>query len=186
MAHDIQFVTNNGVWMREVPHQHPEESESISEGTLLPAIQPQGNTVSRDTPGDEINNAWLPLVSSSVMVFGAGDRFSHMPDHGGEEEGKLCWKYTIAGDFITLSRICRPVLKAKKVLKNHFSSFSRSLKPTMQIPRLDLLTMVLQVSPVLLVSLPMARCLARDSRQPSFQRLLLFPEPLHLETWICM
>lgn len=92
MAHEIQFIADNGVWMHEVP---PEDPETMSDGTLLPPIQRHGDTVSRDAPDGEISNAWSPLMSFSAMAFGVGDRFSHIPDYSEGEEGKLYSKSMI-------------------------------------------------------------------------------------------
>jgi hypothetical protein len=98
MVHEVQFLANNGVWMHEVPLHHPEQTETVSDGALLPLVQWYGDTVSRDAPHDEINNAWSPPTSSSVIALGTGERIPHMHDHNGEEESKSpghTWKHSI-------------------------------------------------------------------------------------------
>ena len=88
MAHEVQFIANNGVWMHEVSLQDPEQTETISDGALLPPFQRYEATVSRGASDDEINDAWSLPTSSSVIALRTGDRIPHMHDHNGEEEGK--------------------------------------------------------------------------------------------------
>ncbi|KAI9776260.1 MAG: hypothetical protein M1839_000494 [Geoglossum umbratile] len=86
MAHEAQFITNTGAWVPEVHLQDPEQTEMVSDGALLPAIQWNGNIVPRDVSDDEINDIRSLPTSSLIMTLGAGCSISHMPDYNGEAE----------------------------------------------------------------------------------------------------
>ncbi|KAI9768817.1 MAG: hypothetical protein M1840_004631 [Geoglossum simile] len=89
MAHEVQFITNTGIWVPDEHLQDPEQTETISDGALLPPVQWNGDIVSRDASGDGFNDVWPFLTSSSIMALGAGNRTPHILDCNGEVED-LC------------------------------------------------------------------------------------------------